>query len=323
MSRWRDDWRLWALAAAVLALTVTLLEPVQEARRPVYRYLWVVDITRSMNVADYADQANAGQPVSRLEFVKRSLIAALERLPCGSEVGLGLFTDRRSALLFEPIEVCTGYGPIRAAIGAIDWRMAWAADSRIAEGLYSAAALAEAVPGVRLVFFTDGHEAPPPNPRYLPDLARWRGKVSGLVVGVGGTTPMPIPKFDERGVQQGHYGAEEVPHRSTFGIPVAPEAVEGSFHERNAPFGGAWVLGEEHLSSLREPHLVGLSQASGLDYHRLRDAGGLIARLRDPAHATLIPVLVDLRPIPATLALSALATVYLLPLGARLRARLS
>ncbi|MGZ8219981.1 hypothetical protein [Methylomagnum sp.] len=76
--------------------------PLRQTRvAPVYTYIAVVDITRSMNVADYQAEGNA---VSRLEFTRRALRQVVADLPCGSRFGLGVFTERSSALLFEPIE---------------------------------------------------------------------------------------------------------------------------------------------------------------------------------------------------------------------------
>lgn len=304
------DWRRWMLAGAALALALTLLHPRWPGQRPVFTQLWIVDITRSMNVTDYRHD---GATWSRLNYVKQTLVEILGRLPCGSRIGLGVFTDRRTALLFEPFEVCAGYAPLRRAIEELDWRMAWAADSRIAEGLHSALELTSVVSDARLAFFTDGQEAPPINPRYAPLLDAYVGRVRGWVVGVGDLIPAAIPKFDERGTPQGFYRAEEVPHRATFGLPVAPDAVEGSFHDRNAPFGGAWVLGQEHLSALREDYLRDLARRAGLGYHRLQNADQLAIQLTDPAATTPTAAVLDLRAVPATVALLMLLAVYAVP----------
>ncbi|MCQ8180170.1 VWA domain-containing protein [Methylomonas sp. SURF-1] len=275
------DFRFWLLAAALGLALIAAAGPTRVARQPLYRLVFVVDITRSMNTEDYQSD---GQPVSRLEFVKQTLRRQLLALPCQSQVGLGVFTERRSVVLFEPIEVCAGFAEIDAAIAALDWRMAWAADSRIASGL---ASTLEAFKNSRdsLVFFSDGQEAPPPNPRYQPDLTVFKGQVKGLIVGVGGDQAAPIPKFDANGKRLGFYRPEDVPHRSTFGeSDLNPEKIEG-YDARNAPFGSRAVSGDEHLSRLHEDYLRKLAGDSGLRYQRLTDTGSLGVALQDSGFA--------------------------------------
>jgi mxaL protein len=131
-----------------------------------------------------------------------------------------------------------------------------------------------------------------------------------LLVGVGGNTPMPIPKFDETGKPLGFVAEDEVPQRSTFGLSdMAPEDIEG-YHARNAPFGSAPLGGTEHLSALREDYLRELAGASGLGYRRL-EADTLAEALLQPEYAKPARVFVDLRWIPATLALALTVFAYL------------
>jgi len=296
------------LASLGLVLLATL--PLSyNSERPVFTHLAVVDITQSMNVEDYRLE---GRPVSRLEFVKHSLRQALSALPCGSKLGLAVFTERRPFLLFEPVEVCAGYAALDAAIAQLDWRMAWDADSRIAEGLrYGLDNLA----GLgNILFFTEGQEAPPLNPRYRPDLHPYQGKVKGILLGIGGLTPVPIPKFTAEGKSEGYYQADEVPQRSTFGLSdMAPDEVEG-YHARNNPFGNPTTGGTEHLSALREDYLRQLAQESGLLYRRIDSPEALKQALLEPSLAHTKTVETHLRRLPASLALLALIAAYGLPL---------
>jgi len=223
---------------------------------------------------------------------------------------LGVFTERRAFILFEPVEVCTGFGAIDAAIAQLDWRMAWEADSRIADGLYNTL---EQLQGrqANLLFITDGHEAPPVNPRYRKSLEAFQGKIKGLVVGAGALTPSPIPKFNEKGETIGVYGAEDVPHRSTFGLPEMPPDETEGYHARNAPFGNASAGGSEHLSSLKEDYLKQLGAEAGLRYARLETQERFVRDLTQPDMAQLQRGMVDIRRIPAALALCALTLLYL------------
>ncbi|MGH8613705.1 MAG: vWA domain-containing protein [Gammaproteobacteria bacterium] len=326
----RSDLRLWCLLGALLALALVFAFPRIAAERSVFSYLFIVDITRSMNTMDYELK---GRPASRLEFVKNALREVLPRLPCGSRVGLGLFTEREPAILFRPVETCGNYSAIDEAIARIDWRMAWAADSNIAQGLYNTIKLLKGLKG-HVVFMTDGHEAPPINPRYRSDfkdlanesegariLAKMKpssrprsvdkpGTFKGLIVGVGGYRPTPIPKFNEAGEQVGFYGADELPHASRFGLPAEDPAQIPGYDARNAPFGSEAAVGNEHLSSVREAHLQELAAKTGLVYHHLDNANTLNDALQQSAFAERITTAADIRWIPALAALVILVFLY-------------
>jgi mxaL protein len=305
MRQW-DSTRIGVTLAFTLAVAACFPWRLQQSR-PVFRHLVIVDITRSMNVEDYQ---LGSRPVSRLAFVKQTLLLALADLPCGSQFGLSVFSERQVALLFTPIEVCSGFAAISAAIERLDWRMAWAADSRIAKGLYQALETFADL-DASFVFFTDGHEAPPMGPRHFPAFDELRGKVVGWIVGVGRLGLSPIPKFDESGRRIGFYAEEEVPQRSSFGLPeLSPDQIEG-YHARNAPFGSEQVHGTEHLSSLKEDYLRQLAEASGLAYHRLVDARRLKQVLTAPTLARRQEVAVDVRWIPGSGALALLVAAYL------------
>ncbi|MDQ3773512.1 MAG: VWA domain-containing protein [Pseudomonadota bacterium] len=283
-----------------------------------------------MNTVDY--ESNGGH-VSRLELVKSALREGLRRLPCGSRIGLGLFTERESAILFQPVEVCGNYSAIDGAIARIDWRMAWAADSNIAQGLYNTIKLLKGF-NTHLVFMTDGHEAPPINSRYQPDFKELTGEVEGarilatmqpaseprfderpgvvkgLIVGVGAYTLTPIPKFNEEGEQIGFYSADDVPHASRFGLPIEDPGNSRGYDPRNAPFGSEAAVGNEHLSSVRESYLKGLGAQTGLVYHHLESSSALSAALQADTFAERILVAADVRWIPALVALLILVFLY-------------
>ncbi|MEI8571754.1 VWA domain-containing protein [Methylomonas sp. LW13] len=301
------NYRFWLLTAALLSLSVVFFHPQTSAQVSLYRLVFVVDITRSMNTEDYQLDK---QPVSRLQFVKQALRQELLKLPCGSQVGLGVFTERHSTLLFEPIDVCSGFAEIDAAIAALDWRMAWAADSRIASGLLSTLEMLKDKDQT-LVFFSDGQEAPPPNRRYKPDLSPVKDKVKGVIVGVGGDQLAPIPKFDAKGQRQGFYKPEDVPHRSSFGeSDLNPEKIQG-YNARNAPFGSEAATGDEHMSRLHESYLRQLAAESGLQYRRLSDTDSLDQALQQAEFAKPGTHTVDSSWRYAGLALLFLVMVYL------------
>ena len=307
MSHTLKDYRTWCLLIAFIAMLMLFMYPSKQQSMPTYNYTFIIDITRSMNATDYQQD---NQAVSRLQFVKQTLRELLRNLPCESKVGLGLFTERRSTLLFEPLEVCSAYTEIDTAIDKIDWRMAWAADSNIAKGLLSTLNMLKKSDS-SVIFITDGQEAPPVNPSYQADFSTVNGQAKGMIIGVGGLQAVPIPKFDSVGKSIGFYTQDDVPHSSSFGQSnLDPSQIKG-YNARNAPFGSVAAIGNEHLTALHETYLEKLSAESGLAYSRLTDLENLSLALKNPKLATLKVVQTDIRWVPALLALLMVSLVYL------------
>ncbi|ABD87473.1 vWA domain-containing protein [Rhodopseudomonas palustris] len=273
------DIKAWLLVAALIAALAAALMPPLGLRQEVYDVVAVVDITGSMNSRDMGDVA---RPFSRLAAARDGLERLAGLLPCRSRLGLGVFTERRALLLFEPVPVCANFDAITGAIRQLDWRMAWEGDSYIAKGLYSAIDLGASL-DADLLFFTDGHEAPPLSGGRVPEFEGKPGAIKGLIVGVGGDAKSPIPKFDDSGREIGAYGPHDVAQDNRHGLPPAGVEAAAGWHPRNAPFGATAASGDEHLSSLREPHLRALAEATGLGYLRL----GSDRALLDAAHRTL------------------------------------
>ncbi len=270
------DARLLLLILAALALLPVFGHPSVRVTEPVREYLFVIDITQSMNVRDYI---LGGRPIDRLNFVKTSLIRALPQLPCGSSVGLGLFTAWQTAVLFRPIEVCHHRRELDVAIRNIDWRMAWAPTSNIARGVDDALSQ---LSGNRqddpvLIFFTDGEEAPPVNeapPMTMREEQRQRPR--GTFIGVGGLRPSPIPRFNQGGNMVGYF--------DSGGRPM--------------------------LSSLRESYLRKLGRVVAMDYHRLRTSDGLIDLLRSQRYADRRPARYEVSWLFGVAALTLLTAAY-------------
>ncbi|WP_423211793.1 vWA domain-containing protein [Paracoccus yeei] len=253
-------------AAALLALAAAL-GPSVPGRRDLRDVLVVVDITRSMNVRDMDGQ-------SRLDATRAMLTRWIATLPCGSRVGLGFFTERRSLTLIEPVEICADYAALAGVLQALDWRMAWEGDSMISKGLNHALRRAEAL-GAGLVFVTDGQEAPP-LPYSGPD--PWRGdSPGGVVLGAGGDAPSPIPKFDDLGREVGFYDAGDVQHApARIGPPPADAESRPGYNPRNNPYGEADLDGTEHLSALRADYLRSLAGPRGMGFVRLSDGAAAL-----------------------------------------------
>jgi mxaL protein len=294
-----------ALLLAALALVLTYTRPTARLQLPQVEAVVVFDITQSMNVADVS---LAGKPVSRLALAKAELERLLPLLPCGSRLGWGIFTDHRGFLLLQPIEVCEHRRELVNELRRIEGRMAWDGNSEVAKGLNSSLQMADALEGrPALVFVSDGHEAPPISPNYRPTFSLPRGKVRGLLVGVGGDTPMAIPKVDPAGRSLGVWQAKDVLQVDprSLGRAGNREAMIDSAGTATAPALGA-TPGLEHLSSLREGYLQTLGAEAGLGYQRLTNAKALFAALADVRVSRAIASTTDLRPVLGVVALLAM-----------------
>ena len=241
MTAWRDRGFLLQAAACLLLLAGLSLPPVTIAR-PVFTVVAVLDITLSMNVRD---QSLDGLPASRIAMEKRAAQRLLAALPCGSRLGLAVFVERQPLLLFEPVEVCENFPALDTEIGAVDWRMGWDSESHISDALLASLRQARRL-GADLVFMSDGQETPPLSWEGAPDFAGLHGSVRGLIIGVGGRSFSPIPRYDTYGREIGTYKAGDVPSETA-----------GLFR------------GREHLSAVDEAHLASLAGDTGLAYRHL------------------------------------------------------
>jgi mxaL protein len=255
------DPRFLLRAAALLLLLAAMLAPDVTARRAAYDALAVLDITGSMNVRDAAADGGTTTRIAAERLAVRRLLAGL---PCGSRLGLAVFVERQPFLLFEPVETCGDFAVLDAEIDAVDWRMGWDSESHIAEALAASLRLARGL-GADLVFMTDGQETPPLAGNAAPDFVATRGQLRGLIEGVGGRIPVPIPKFDTYGRQIGVFKPGEVPG------------------ERQGVF-----TGSEHLSAVDEPHLRDLADRTGLAYRHLDDPDDLAGQFRAVARARVL-----------------------------------
>ncbi|MDL2337083.1 MAG: VWA domain-containing protein [Pseudomonadota bacterium] len=311
------------LIAAAAALIASFFHPVATVDRALFDDVIVLDITQSMNVTDYQLE---GKPVSRLVHVKHALRQALLALPCGSKVGWGIFTEYRSFLLLAPVEVCANLTELRATLDNIDGRMAWTGNSEIAKGLFSGIGIAKQLPDKpSIVFVTDGHESPPVNPRHRPTFNDKPGAVNGLIVGVGGLKPSPIPKFDPLGRPIGVWGADEVMQTDprsqgrtgSVGSEQLAEDPDDAGKAATLPGG---TPGSEHLSAMREGYLRLLAAETGLSFLPLQQPDGLIRALTAPSLARVTSAPTDLRVAFAGLAFVLLLVRSAIPLWRRGRA---
>lgn len=257
---WWQDREFWCLLGALILLLLACSKPTLMMDREVRSYLFVVDITQSMNVED---MELSGIQVSRLAYSRKMLQEATKVLPCGSRVGLGIFAKAHAILLYRPIEVCANFDVLQDSIGHLDWRMASHGSSHLRFGLQSMATMVKTqLDPTQVVFLTDGEEAPPLNDLTRISLADWQGGRDSILVGVGGDLPKPIPKFNAKNEVMGYW--------SLYSIKIEPAAVvsEESAGKRDDSL--ATDPREYYLSKLDENYLKSLAEEIGGQYWRAK-----------------------------------------------------
>jgi mxaL protein len=304
------DLRLLFLLLSALAALVALEQPSLVLARRVYRYVFVLDITESMNVPD---MRGSDAPMTRIAFARESLARALPRLGCGSEAGIALFAEHRALLLVAPVEICAHYDSIRALLAEISWRLAWRGGSEIARGLDSSLEMTSALGAeTRLVFLSDGHEAPPVHPELRMHLDDDAGKARGLIAGIGGDTLVPIPVLDEDTHTVGYWGRGDVQQVDSYSLGRhGSEQTEEMKGIEAGDLAERIARGTEHLSSLKEGYLRELAREARLDYTRLSTPEDLGQVLLQTRYAHREPVATDVRWAFALAALAFLVAALL------------
>ena len=283
-SRLRQHWRLWLTAAAVLLFAIALWRPGLHWSVRTGSTVVVIDITQSMNVMDMLWD---GQPLSRLEYTRALLKRSIRELDCGHQLGVGVFTERKTMVLIAPLEVCAHYAALDDVIGTVDWRMAWAADSHLYYGVYSALTeIGSHWPGSSLALFTDGHQAPALFAGFEPRFERTPQTPAGFLFGVGGSEPQPVPHLDADGRTTGYWTAAEAAAfppsgpRPTMSVADMERAKAEGQNIRNyaqRPKGSE----KDHLSGRRDDTLQTLAEMTGLRADvRPSDAAAVVAALK-------------------------------------------
>ena len=214
----------------------------------------------------------------------------------------------------RPVEVCAHFSALDQTVSRMDWRMAWAADSFVTHGLYSAIEQAPKLgKHMRVAFISDGNQAPPVKVKYMPALPTKPGLVQGYVLGTGKEALSPIPKLDDHDNITAYWDEEEVMQFGTFGMAEVLSVLAMEGHQaRNAAHGaGASALANAHLSGLDQPNLQRLSKTTGLEYARLDNTRQLAHALTASRMATWRSANTDLRPWLAGSALVLLVAFFI------------
>ncbi|MFT7414577.1 MAG: mxaL protein [Methylophagaceae bacterium] len=237
----------------VMLITASLWFPRTDRTIKVMDLLFVIDITQSMDVKDVERE---GEMISRLSWATEYTKQTLQQLPCGSHVGLAAFTESRSLVLINPVEVCASYNDLTQMLSKINGSMAWALSSEVSKAVFGAVDQAKLMdPSPDVVFITDGHEAPPLHETLFPKYKEKLGDVSGVFVGIGGDKPLPIPKHDIDGKEDGFWQQNDVMHVDVYAsLRNESEEVKAARPHN------------EHLSSQKKPHLERLAKMLDFDY---------------------------------------------------------
>jgi len=281
--------RVGALVFAALVLLPVFLSPQRMLAGTTYAYLFVIDVSESMNVRD----VDADTPMqSRLDRAKAAVIAALAALPCGSRVAVGLFAGSDTLVLFEPLEVCRHYPAIEQVVDGIDWRMAWDGDSRVEAGVVNA--LHEAGNrGLDLVLLSDGDEAPHVAVPHMSELLALQGKVKGWLVGIGSQQSSPVPHLDADNKIIGYWTAVDAVREGFY--PNLSELVKQSASPAELERSGALDEVREHKSALNEDYLRLVGVSAGLGYVKADSAARVAATVADASIARHEPAQRDMR----------------------------
>lgn len=254
---WQNGTLFFILAA--IALLPVWLEPHRQQESTVQDTLFVIDISESMNVRD----VDYPRPhTARLELAKLAVREGMASLPCGSRVSIGLLAGDEAVVLFEPLEICRHFPAIEQVVSRLDSRMRWIGDSRVIRGLISAVKEAQKRT-LNLVMVTDADEMPHRSTPRLTDLLEFKGKIKGVLWGVGSEAPQPVPRLDGHGQITGYWTPEEAVLEGHYPnlLAYVKELKPG---ERAA----AGMLDEvrEYLSAFDRALLQTMSQASAMDF---------------------------------------------------------
>lgn len=206
ISTLKSNYESLLLIAVVVLLLLAIYKPQIQLRQNVHNYLLVADVSQSMNAQDIKLD---NKIVSRMDYTKHLMKRIVETSSCGTYISLGVFAAENVGLLLMPLEVCANYDVITDSIDHLEWRMAWRGNSRLSFGIKSAESMFDYlnIPA-RMLFFTDGDEAPKVNAINKLDLSGVQIGKNLLFVGVGGHQPVPVPRYNSSNKWIGYWSSD-------------------------------------------------------------------------------------------------------------------
>lgn len=247
------------LLLTVFSLIIALFNPSIPITKNIYNYIFIVDISQSMNTKDMIIE---NEEVSRIEYTKSTISKILGRLPCKSKVSIGMFAGVSVAATYTPIEVCENFSVINSTVDNLDWRSTWSGNTRIRESMVNLARLIRSFPeSAQVIYFTDGEEAPKLHVFNTRDLSQFQGGNDWLLVGVGSDKGTAIPKYDSKNQLIGYWSID------SFALqPGIAQISESNIGTRNDSV--ALGVSDRYLSKLDEKYLMDLSKEIKGNYVR-------------------------------------------------------
>lgn len=287
------------MSLALLLIVAALWLPPVPRDVKIMDSLFVLDITDSMNVEDAELDGNV---MRRLDWAKEFTRQALLEMPCGAHAGLAIFSEARSLILMNPVEVCANYHDLTQMLNQIHQTMAWARSSEVSKATYTAIRQAKDItPKPSIVFLTDGHESPPIHESLFPKFQGTPGEIKGVMVGIGGSDLLPIPKTNEQGEIDGVWDVNEVMHVDVYA------STRGDMAERNQQ-----KPRTEHLSSQKKSHLETLANRVGFEFvSSPKDPQKLVNLIRNTSETRELTIDYDLYAWLSGLALILVLLVFL------------
>lgn len=242
-----SDKNIGYLFLSIIFLIVGLINPKVTIERDIHNYIFVVDISQSMLTKDMTID---GEKISRLDFSKKLLQDIMDQLPCKTNVSVAMFAGVSVAATYTPINVCDNFSAISSTIQHLDWRSVWSGNSRIREGFSSLARLIRSFPqSARVVFLTDGEEAPKLHAFNTRDLSQFQGESDWLIVGIGSEEGSAIPKYDSENQLIGFWSNE------SFALqPGIAQISESNIGSRSDII--AFSESDRYISKLNEKYLI-------------------------------------------------------------------
>ena len=237
---------------ALLCLLAINNQTVQ-LKKSITSYMLLVDVSQSMNAEDLLVKDS---PVTRIEYTKLLLKNIIDKSSCGSFFSINIFVADNIANIIEPVEKCKNYDELMDTISKLEWRMAWKGNSRITFGIKSAAKMQDSLnfPS-KILFFTDGDEAPKVNAINRVNLDDFNLGEELIFVGIGGNVPVPVKRYNSRNMYVGYWGSDIY------------DSLPGATGSRNSDSGKdepdpsvASADYERYLTKLYEDYLISLSE---------------------------------------------------------------
>ena len=249
----RNKTELTVMVLVALLCLLAINNPTVQLKKSITSYMLLVDVSQSMNAEDLLVKDS---PVTRIEYTKLLLKNIIDRSSCGSFFSINIFVADNIANIIEPVEKCKNYDELMDTISKLEWRMAWKGNSRITFGIKSAAKMQDSLnfPS-KILFFTDGDEAPKVNAINRVNLDDFNLGEELIFVGIGGNVPVPVKRYNSRNMYVGYWGSDIY------------DSLPGATGSRNSDSGKdepdpsvASADYERYLTKLYEEYLISLSE---------------------------------------------------------------